>query len=1859
MQDWDSLSAQPPGIGGSSLPNADAVGKLVQAKVAARQSADDDWNSLSAAPPKPVSVDGSTISAAHEGLWDRFKDVASDTIHHSPAGALARWASGFLPSTEDYSGAPGADNSVVAQQGRAQQRVTQQERDYRDQYEGATADDPWRRPDGTTLGNAARFATDAAGMLVGGAVSDPTNAFAPGDTLLGKMVGQAALGGTVDAGLQGVEKLQGVRDHYDPLQTVLAAGGGAALVGAHHILTGGVHGAPDVSTDQLTAAPLDGAPPATPALPAPASPVALLPPPASGPPIALPDGVPRLPPPPPQLPDLRGDISAPANSNAPPPVGNLNSAVTPDVIAGQAPQVSPEAQNAIAQITARIKQAMDAQAPDTSLKWSDLMSSTAQPPKPANADLHRITMMSESRGNDAAVSPVGAKGRMQVMDGTDLNPGFGVRPAANGSLAERARVGTDYFDAMMQRYGGDPAKAWGAYNWGPGHMDAALAAHGDSWLAHAPAETRAYVDKNMAQLGGDAPQPSAIEMPVSRRAAPAETNAPAPAETPLDQLPSESERLADGPQVETPSAIEGSPAEAPSVEAKGPSKAPEAVSSSTPAPEDALTWLAKQGGLRDDEGHDLRGTMSLQRPIPGAGSLIRKDGMSIDEAGELLHEAGWFPHNGDVRPTAAETLDFLEQAGREKQYHLDDLPEVQRRQQLQAQQDHIDEHMQDLPQIAADYGTQLTPHETAEMRGLIAEGRTAHDAFATYHERAAEAHAADLSRETTDPVYDGPDFKDDPGYERATEEAYRADAARSEGQPGLGGDAGERGPVGGNPAEDTGPVGPAQSDAFGSRPGDERTALEQRADGRQRADVAQKPPGSDGGLFDTPDTQRDLFFRARDEGLGRTRPTSRPLAQDLRTMASIGPNTHARRLAAHLADLVGDAEVRYGEKLPEDVRGAAGIDEKGNVGATIAHENDPEALLHEAIHVSTLSRYGLLKEGATEGKAVDRHVQALEQLRTRAQKAFARRSADPTGKIEHALSNTDEFLAGGLTSREVQGFLQRHNTAGLWGRFVDGVRGILGLKPHYGQLLDRVLQHGAETLAKMPEDAPLRPAERVQLFSKAKDAGAPIDAERPGAAGWKRIGDLVFEKDFSGAGMTDAVKRVFGDPKAALKATATRMKQFGEVTAYSADSTLRSIAGRFDAPTIAKLADLFHAEAGKASGTGRTFQEAVTRNVGRFGNDLHDALKPHLENDAAMGRIRDLLATPDRAVRATTAEREAAGKVRDLLKEVLEYRRDAGEDIGEVGDGYFPRRVRADKVAADSEGFRAQATKLYSQLGVDDPAGAADAFMLRIMDNHAGISDGLALTGSGSTSSAKAREFGKAADSLLKGYYETNPLRALSDYVTGSVRRAEQTRRFGPVGRLGSAEREAWIGQHGADATQWGVMKDAIKAELRAKGGDATNIMERIDGIRQTNLGMMRPGSMRTGAVVSTIHAWNQLGTLANSTFASLPEMAMGFVRGGPRYGFTHLATTFSEFARNVRKLPASDARRYAEAIGSVGSDTAMDLLRARADDPSQSVALQKLLHSFYRKNGLEQWTDAGRTAAVKTGQRFVDALAHDLVSTDGRTKTRAAGYLRELGVKDPEAFGRAVRNGAPTIDELRGDKGLAGQYATALLRFADQSVLMPTRATKPSWASHPLGSLLFALQSYNYAFKKNVLDRVGRLAIQGVKERDPAKLAPAAGLVVLTGVTALVQGLRHIWDGQPAGADQESGWHYALETLDRAGMFGAASPLLNAFEGLRYRRSVGSVLQGAVIGRAAQAADAIGGLAVNTSDTNTAQRKAAGAVYDMAVKPAIDAVGAGVLRGPLGSAAILGSGKKPGAILPSDKEAFTTALAGPDDSDD
>lgn len=113
------------------------------------------------------------------------------------------------------------------------------------------------------------------------------------------------------------------------------------------------------------------------------------------------------------------------------------------------------------------------------------------------SDLIKSVIQAESSYDAQAVSPAGAKGLMQLMDGTARSLGV----FNSFDPEQNIDGGTKYLAELLRRYNGNEALALAAYNAGPGRVDR-LGLTTDLELREKfhllPAETRAYVDKVMS-----------------------------------------------------------------------------------------------------------------------------------------------------------------------------------------------------------------------------------------------------------------------------------------------------------------------------------------------------------------------------------------------------------------------------------------------------------------------------------------------------------------------------------------------------------------------------------------------------------------------------------------------------------------------------------------------------------------------------------------------------------------------------------------------------------------------------------------------------------------------------------------------------------------------------------------------------------------------------------------------------------------------------------------------------------------------------------------------------------------------------------------------------------------------------------------------------------------------------------------------------------------------------------------------------------------------------------------------------------------------------------------------------------------
>lgn len=211
--------------------------------------------------------------------------------------------------------------------------------------------------------------------------------------------------------------------------------------------------------------------------------------------------------------------------------------------------------------------------------------------------------------------------------------------------------------------------------------------------------------------------------------------------------------------------------------------------------DDALTFLARRGGIRDDEGHDLKAGRNLQKFVPRSGPLIRPKGMGIDDAGEALWEAGYFgPPDTTPRPTERLVLELLERGKASPVF----TAEVQAQRDAEAdateQAEAETRAREEVRSIAEDLGETLSETETREiLETMAADSVDAETAVSDYAERLAIQAINELSSQVEDAEYAEIPFEQT-GDDRASGEG-RGGRARQAGDQGESRESGEDPPI--------------------------------------------------------------------------------------------------------------------------------------------------------------------------------------------------------------------------------------------------------------------------------------------------------------------------------------------------------------------------------------------------------------------------------------------------------------------------------------------------------------------------------------------------------------------------------------------------------------------------------------------------------------------------------------------------------------------------------------------------------------------------------------------------------------------------------------------------------------------------------------------------------------------------------------------------------------------------------------------------------------------------------------------------------------------------------------------------------
>lgn len=700
------------------------------------------------------------------------------------------------------------------------------------------------------------------------------------------------------------------------------------------------------------------------------------------------------------------------------------------------------------------------------------------------------------------------------------------------------------------------------------------------------------------------------------------------------------------------------------------------------------------------------------------------------------------------------------------------------------------------------------------------------------------------------------------------------------------------------------------------------------------------------------------------------------------------------------------------------------------------------------------------------------------------------------------------------------------------------------------------------------------------------------------------------------------------------------VKSFYMALSEGAATELRSKLEAFNSPTAQAVIDHFHTKAGSDKVTGETYESAVNTRVMEFAGRLSKILGDLAGDQATMRQVANAIRTG-----RGLGNVGAMGKdVAKLLKDIHTYMTEAGVDIGEIRSGYYPREFVIDKVLSDPKGFENAVTQAYMDNGMGRSEARAAATALSTAVQFGGL-DALFVPDRGNvrTPFTKERVFGPSVDQPshpLNAFLQADPAINITSYITRAVRRAEIARRFGD------------------QFSKWDDMARKIVDE------GAGSELENIKNFIGLAAGLKRPG-IDSGSIVKAayVRTWASLMFLEKATLSSLSEFMVPVIRTGNAMDAARsLRNVVTDLFARKASMSAQERRALAEDFMIVGDQLHDQINAARfsGGDPI-TMGASKVLDKYFRRTGLTQLTESQRVAATDIGRVFLRRQAKGVLEGSKLAKRQ----LAELGIPHSEMdeFAKAVlarNDGMVTAPDVQAmPKQVRDRYRVAVRRFVSQSIQNPDPTHRPRWMSHPWGAVVGQLQSFNYAFYENVVKRQARLTKEAVVGSDYSPMERAqmmsafVTLPMLYAVGFAIGEGRDALFGDPERRKEETPAKKATKALSRAIPIAPLDPWLNYLTSAKYQRSAVDFAAGPFFGTFGRGIDAARSAAFNNSDkTNSAERNAAKAVYDLLIEPTINLALTKMPGGVAGQAAAAAITQAAGSGRTRD--AFVESVAGP-----
>ena len=582
-----------------------------------------------------------------------------------------------------------------------------------------------------------------------------------------------------------------------------------------------------------------------------------------------------------------------------------------------------------------------------------------------------------------------------------------------------------------------------------------------------------------------------------------------------------------------------------------------------------------------------------------------------------------------------------------------------------------------------------------------------------------------------------------------------------------------------------------------------------------------------------------------------------------------------------------------------------------------------------------------------------------------------------------------------------------------------------------------------------------------------------------------------------------------------------------------------------------------------------------------------------------------------------------------------------------------------DKFIDDIEALADEISQLHAEVYEDmrDPYGEAQSnrWFDRMQQATGMDLEAQSVTGS----FTKSRKLPMEADAYMSEFY-LNPVESLTSYIPSVVRKVEYNKRFGThLVPRGFKQRKGAQTIPGMPPPSRSYLDYLLEIEGAQKGKMKAHELQEIRFIVEAVTGTQSStgsGGMAAN-LANSIHAYGTMALLPRAVLSSLAEpMTVGIQTGDVKDGIRAMGYSFGAGIQMIQgsgKAQRAYNVQLANILGVIDDPNVGEMVANRlggtvAEDPKLNARMSR----FFVRTGLMGLTNAQRRSSMRVGFQFLSELAGEIQNPiDAKTKKRAEETLQDLGIAKEyqESFSEWLVNafeeksdyswvrratgtdhkifkgdiGKLKIEEVINKSGeqtdFGAMLSTAMLRFIDQSIQDPKIIDRPKYAEHPVGRIVYGIQSFIAAFTRGVhlhmLKRVAREyknhgAVSATTIMVTQNLVPAVGLFA---GHMLFSTLREALLNQDKWKEEEEKDNLVpyLTKLaaSRSGVAGRFDPVVNAVSSIRYQADLTNILVGSTPSYYAKAAMRIAGIGIdNSENTVSAEYQAARGAYDIAI---------------------------------------------------